>query len=180
VAGVGQRSRADEAPPDLVELGAIRAAYGVTGWVRIALFGSNGEVLLGSPRWWVLKAGVAREATPQSRRYGAALLAKWPGCESKEAAEALKGATIAVPRSEFPAARPGEYYWTDLIGCRVVNRDGVHLGQVRGLRENAGGQWLEVSGGPDGNERLIPVVEHYVEEVDTPARLIRVDWDRDW
>jgi len=181
VARAGPPAGAVEAPPDLVELGAVRGPYGIKGWVRVALFGSKGEVLLGVPRWWLLKDGFAQEVTPQSRRrYGAALLAKWPGCDSKEAAETLRGATIAVSRRAFPAAPPGEYYWSDLIGCSVVNREGVHLGQVHNLSENSGGQWFEVIDGSDGVERLIPLVEQYVDAVDLPARLIRVDWKRDW
>ena len=172
---------AAEVPGDLVELGAVRGAYGVTGWVRIALLGSDGTVLLNTPDWWLKKAGASQCVSPNGRRrHGAALLAKWPGCESKEAAESLKGAILAVPRSAFPPAPEGEFYWTDLPGCRVVNRDGEELGQVTGLRENIGGQWLEVSDGGSKAGMLIPLVEQFVDSVDLPARLIRVDWHRDW
>jgi len=164
-----------------VELGAVRGAYGVTGWVRIALLGSDGTVLLNTPDWWLNKAGASQRVSPnERRRHGAALLAKWPGCESKEAAESLKGAILAVPRSAFPPAQEGEFYWADLPGCRVVNRDGEELGQVTGLRENIGGQWLEVSEGGSKAGMLIPLVEQFVDAVDLPARLIRVDWHRDW
>ncbi len=172
---------AAELPPDLVELGAVRGAYGVKGWVRVALLGSDGTVLLTVADWWVLKAGRAWQVEPQQRRrHAGVLLAKWSGCESKEDAEALKGAVVAVPRSAFPEAVPGEYYWVDLLGCHVVNRSGDALGTVSGLRENAGGQWLEVSNGPAGEVLLIPLVEQYVEAVDPSARSVRVDWQRDW
>jgi 16S rRNA processing protein RimM len=172
---------AAELPPDLVELGAVQGAYGVKGWVRVSLLGSDGTVLLTVADWWVVKAGRVWQLTPQERRrHAGLLLAKWPGCESKEDAEALKGAVIAVPRSAFPEAPAGEYYWADLLGCRVVNRTGDELGTVSGLRENAGGQWLEVSNGPAGEVLLIPLVEQYVEVVDPSARFVRVDWQRDW
>ena len=168
-------------PPDLVELGAVHGAYGVKGWVRVALRGSDGGVLQNARTWWLLEPGGVRPVEPQScRRHGAALLAKWDGCDSKEVAETLKGTALAVPRSEFPPVAPGEYYWADLLGCRVVNRDGSDLGVVAGLRENAGGQWLEVSRGPDGVVRLVPLVEQYVEEVDLSQRIVRVDWDNEW
>jgi 16S rRNA processing protein RimM len=62
----------------------------------------------------------------------------------------------------------------------VVNRDGEELGQVTGLRENSGGQWLEVSDGGSKLGTLIPLVEQFVDAVDLPARVIRVDWHRDW
>jgi 16S rRNA processing protein RimM len=163
-----------------VALGSVRGAYGVKGWVRIALFGDD-TVLRLTPQWWLQDVRGARCVAPEEqRRHGAALLAKWSGCESKEAADALKGVAVAVPRSAFPPAAEGEFYWADLAGCRVVNRDGEALGEVSGLRENAGGQWLEVSGTAGGNVLLVPLVERYVDAVDPAARVIRVDWQRDW
>jgi 16S rRNA processing protein RimM len=170
-----------DVPPDLVKLGVVRGAYGIKGWARIALLGSDGTVLLAANEWWMLRDGAVGRVVPQGRRrYMTELLAKWPGCDTKEDAEALKGAVFAVPRSAFPAAAPGEYYWMDLVGCQVINRAGEPLGEVAGLRENAGGQWLEVRDLQADSERLIPMVEQYVDAVDPTGRLIRVDWQKDW
>jgi 16S rRNA processing protein RimM len=178
---MSEGSAAATTPPDLVELGAVHGAYGVKGWVRVALRGSDGGVLQDARTWWLLEPDGVRPIVPQAcRRHGAALLAKWAGCESKEMAEALKGVALAVPRSEFPPPAQGEFYWVDLLGCGVVNRNGDHLGDVAGLRENSGGQWLEVSNGPDGEVRLIPLVELFVESVDLRQRVVRVDWDNEW
>ncbi len=172
---------AAEVPPDLVELGAVRGAYGLIGWVRIRLLGSDGTVLLNTPDWWLGKAGANWSVKPTGRRrHGSELLGKWPGCDSKEAADALKGASVAVPRSGFPALAESEHYWVDLPGCRVVDRDGNDLGKVTGLRENAGGQWLEVSDGVRSSAMLIPLVEQFVDSIDPAARIIRVDWKPDW
>jgi len=180
VAGRGEPAANAAVPPDLVQLGTVRGAYGVQGWARIDLLGSEGRVLLDAARWWLTRAGVVQPVTPTGRRrHGRELLGKWPGCEAKEAADALKGATVSVPRSEFPAEGEGEFYWFDLPGCRVLDRDGRELGQVTGLRENAGGQWLEVDDG-QGAIMLIPMVEQYVDAVDLANRLIRVDWKADW
>jgi 16S rRNA processing protein RimM len=105
-----------------------------------------------------------------------------PGCETKEAADALRGATVAVARDRFPPLPQGQHYLGDLLGSRVVNRTGETLGAVSGLRANevAGvlRQWLEVTDGSDTH--LIPLVEPYVDEVDTAAKVVRVDWQRDW
>jgi 16S rRNA processing protein RimM len=177
------------APPDLIELGAIRGAYGVRGWARIAPHAADGGVLESVRDWWIVR-GTSRQPVQveSSRRHGAALLAKWPGCETKEAADALKGAAVAVARGQFPPLPEGEYYLSDLLGSRVVNRSGEALGEVRGLRasEAAGvlRQWLEVVGGDGGGEggdtHLIPLVEPYVDAVESAGKVIRVDWQRDW
>jgi 16S rRNA processing protein RimM len=172
-----------DAAVELIELGAVRGAYGVRGWVRIAPYATDGGVLEAVPGWWLV-----RDAKPQyvsiegRRRHGTSILAKFPGCETKEAADVLRGATVAVARGEFPPLPEGDHYLGDLLGSQVVNRAGETLGAVSGLRANevAGvrRQWLEVT---DGSETiLIPLVEPYVDEVDAAARTVRVDWQRDW
>ena len=175
----------DEAagPADLIELGAVRGAYGVAGWVRIAPFASDGSVLGAVSDWWLLRGGNKERLRLEGvRRHGTSLLAKWTGCESKEAADALKGATVAVARAQFPPLPEGEHYLGDLLGSRVVNRSGETLGEVSGLRasEAAGvlRHWLEVADG--AGVQLIPLVEPYVDEVDAAAKVVRVDWQRDW
>jgi 16S rRNA processing protein RimM len=170
----------------LVQLGVVRGAYGVRGWVRIAPHAADVAVLLEVDRWWLCENG--KDSTPRllsvqdRRRHATALLAKWTGCDNKEAADALKGATIAVARKDFPQLPPDEYYWADLFGSRVVNRAGEELGIVSGRRATARAEltreWLEVSDG--AKTLLIPLVAAYVDQVDVAARVIHVDWERDW
>jgi len=166
------------ASADLAALGRLRGAYGVRGWVRLEPYAAEATVLLAARRWWLM------QATPQSlqltgcRRQGAALVAKWEGCETPETAEALKGLEIAVARADFPALPAGEHYWVDLVGATVVNRQGEALGVVQGLRNNGAHDLLEVEG--QGASILIPLVPAYVDEVDVTGHAIRVDWQRDW
>ena len=170
-------------PADLVELGRVRGAYGVKGWVRIAPHAADGDVLAAVDDWWLIDDG---KPSPieliERRRHQTEWRAKWLGCDSKEAADALKGAGVAVARSRFPALEDGTYYVTDLIGRRVVNRDGQALGTISGLRANevAGvvRQWLEVGKGE--SMLLIPLVGQYIDEMDAAGRVVRVDWQRDW
>lgn len=174
---------AGDARPALIELGAVRGAYGVSGWARIAPYAVDGAVLTAVRQWWLLRGSEAQRVTIEAcRRHGASILAKWPGCESKEAADALKGTTVAVAREDFPPLPQGEHYLSDLVGSRVLNREGEALGEVSGLRANevAGvlRQWLEVTDG--AALHLIPLVEPYIDAVDATAGVVRVDWQRDW
>lgn len=175
------RSAAEEAPPDLVDLGAVRGSYGVRGWARVAPYASDGSVLEQARLWWLRLNGKLEPVVPEGcRRHGTLWLVKWQGCDSKEAADACKGGELAVPRSEFPLAAEGEFYWADLLGCRVVGADGEVLGTVAGLSENRAGQLIEVDEGGGGPRLLIPLIEQYVKAVDPVARLVRVDWQKDW
>lgn len=180
------------APADLVELGAVRGAWGVKGWARIAPFSADAGVLLATKSWWLLdpEHGPRPLQVQQVRRHGANLIAKWEGCETPEAADALRSLRVAVSRAMFPPTRDGEYYWIDLIGAVVVNRGGTTLGTVTALRSNGAQDLLEVTPAaqaPGERERagaaatlLIPLVEDYVERVDIDARRIEVDWEPDW
>lgn len=169
-------------PNDLVELGTVRGAYGLRGWARIAPFSVDAEVLRKTRNWWLLRAGVAQKLNLTAvRPHGALLVAKWDGVDTPEAAEALKRAAIAVARSDFPALPAGEFYWVDLIGARVVNRSGVELGKVGGLRSNGAQDLLEVLGpGESGTSLLVPMIDRYVDRIDVEQKLVTVDWEMDW
>ncbi|MEG1832068.1 MAG: ribosome maturation factor RimM [Burkholderiaceae bacterium] len=167
---------------ELVELGSLRGAYGVRGWVRVVPH-QDGAVLLATRHWWLMQAdapvalkleGVRQHGGP----HGGQLVAKWAGCETKENADALRGRMVAVARSEFPSLPAGEFYWVDLIGASVFDRGGELLGQVIGLRDNGAHDLIEVQG-KDG-EFMIPLVPAYVDSVDAQARRVTVDWSADW
>jgi len=99
----------------------------------------------------------------------------------RNAAEALQGARIFISRASFPTPDDGEFYWVDLIGMSVSNREGVLLGPVVGLLETGPHCVLRVQP-PDAqaDEVLIPFVEAYVDEVDLPGKSLRVDWQADY
>ena len=95
----------------------------------------------------------------------------------RSAADALRGARIFVSRGSFPSVGDDEFYWVDLIGLQVLNRDGELLGEVSGLIDNGVHSVLQVQG---ESERLIPFVAAYIDSVDLKARQIRVDWGLDY
>jgi len=165
-------------PGDLVELGVLRGAFGVKGWVRVQPYSSQATVLRAARRWWLVGDDARIVEATGVRRQGAALVAKLEGCESPEQAEGLRGRIVAVSRASFPPVGEGEVYWVDLLGARVVNRRGVELGSVSEVTNSGAQDLLEVRQGD--RVLLLPMVEQYVDEVDLTQRLIRVDWELDW
>lgn len=102
-------------------------------------------------------------------------------------AEALKGSRIFISRTDFPALDEGEFYWTDLIGLKVINQEGMLLGQVTDLMSNGPQSILRIAyevGNEHGEivaaERLIPFVDAFVGEVDLQKGTIYVDWQPDY
>ncbi len=181
-APAGGASAPVAAPADLQELGYVRGAYGLRGWAWIQPHSPTADGLLASRRWWLspppARVPVALEVSGV-RRHGGAVVAKWRGCDTPEAAEALRGAAVAVSRGDFPPPAEGEFYWVDLIGAQVVNRAGEDLGVVKGLRANGVHDLLEVQG-EGGEPFLVPVVDAYLDGVDLARRLVHVDWERSW
>ena len=130
---------------------------------------------------WILRdaRGGERQATGVRVRVGAkGLIATLPEITDRDAAEALRGVDVLVPRAALPPPAPGEYYWVDLEGLRVVNLDAVDFGTVSHLFDTGANLVLVTVG---ERERMIPFVQpEYVREVDFDAGIIRVDWDADF
>jgi 16S rRNA processing protein RimM len=102
--------------------------------------------------------------------------------EDRNTAEALKGCRVFVPRSSFPTAADDEYYWVDLLGLAVVNREGVELGTVKDLLATGPQTVLVLEYSEDGKvlERMIPFVAAFVDGVDLAGKRITVDWQPDY
>jgi 16S rRNA processing protein RimM len=115
------------------------------------------------------------------RDQGDAIVCTAPEIPDRDAAEAMKGVRVFVSRSTFPKTDDGEFYWVDLIGLAVVNRDQAALGDVVGLIDTGPHCVLRVQpADPAADERLIPFVEAFVDSVDMPGRRILVDWGLDF
>lgn len=163
---------------DLVLMGYVRGAFGVRGWVKIHTDTESADSLFDYPVWWL-----GRDGQWSSYRFEDGLVqpkslaAKLEGVDSRELAEAMRGMQIAIPRSEFPDTAEDEYYWSDLIGLDVVDKDGQRFGQVAELMETGANDVLVVREGK--REWLIPFVGQFVLDVNLAAKRITVDWNLD-
>ena len=187
----GEASADDTWPSDAVEVGRIVDAFGVKGWIKVQPHAADPQALFSSRRWWLQPPDephpkTATAAWPpllrvvQAKDHGAAVVAQVRDLDDRDAALALRGGRVFVPRSSFPTAGDGEYYWVDLIGLSVVNRAGEPLGMVAGLIDTGAHSVLRVQPAGEGDERLIPFVDAYVDGVDMAERRIRVDWGLDY
>lgn len=178
-------------PDDAVEVGRIHDAWGVKGWFKVLPHSASPEALFSSRRWFLQPS--ERAAKPaftgtvllrirEAKEHSDSVVASAHEVDDRTAAEALKGARIYVPRSSFPTAGQDEYYWVDLIGLQVVNREGVDLGRVSDLMATGPQTVLVVGFEADGKpaERMIPFVSAYVDQVDVPGGRITVDWQPDY
>lgn len=169
----------------MIVLGRIAGAYGVQGWVRLHPFGDDPLSWRSMPQWW-LSADDGAEAQHwqaftlrNCRTHGKSVVAALEEVGDRDAAEALAGFYVGAPRAALPKPAENEYYWADLIGLEVRNTADEALGTVSGLISTGAHDVLQLRD-EAGEERLIPFVAAYVLDVDEAAKLIRVDWNRDW
>lgn len=181
---------AAELPADAIEVGRIADAWGIKGWFKVLPYSADPEALLSSKRWFLLPTergartftGVVSLSVKESKEHSDTVVATAHGVDDRTAAEALRGSRIFVSRSSFPTAAKDEYYWVDLIGLDVINREDVALGVVKELLSTGAQTVLVMEYLEDGKtcERMIPFVSAYVDDVDLKTRRIRVDWQADY
>ena len=178
---------AAELPADAIEVGRIADAWGIKGWFKVLPHSAQPEALFSSKRWLLQPPGAAgsqafRLAIREAKEHSDVIVASSEDVPDRNAAEALRGARVFVPRSSFPTAGDDEYYWVDLIGLAVVNREGVALGTVRELLASGPQTTLVLDAQEDGKpvERMVPFVAVFVDKVDLAGRLITVDWQADY
>lgn len=188
-------------PDDAVEVARVVGAWGVKGGLKLKPFAADPQALFSTKRWYLAAPepsplrpapGPATGAPParpvfpqllrvkQAREHGDGVVATIDELDDRDAAEALRGARVFVSRQSFPTPDEGEFYWVDLIGLDVVNREGLVLGRVEGLIETGPHCVLRITPPSAADELLVPFVDAYVDTVDLAGRRITVDWQPDF
>ncbi len=148
----------------LICLGVVSGARGLKGEVRIKSFtadpgdiGAYGPVCdeTGKRSFELRVTGRAKDQ----------VIARLEGIGDRDAALALKGLKLHVPRRALPEPENGEYYHADLVGLRAELVGGGTLGRVWAVHDFGGGANLEIGGGPLGTV-MMPFTRAAVPEVD--------------
>ena len=159
-------------------MGQIVGAFGLKGWVKVKIFTEAPDALGVFPTWMIgTKDGWRDVALEDFEVHSKGPVAKLAGIDDRDAADALRGAEVAVTREDLGEAEEGTLYWVDLVGLEVVNGEGEALGKVDGLFETGETSVMVVKG---ERERLIPFIPDYVRQVDRGAGRITVDWKADY
>ena len=163
-----------------IVIGEIMGPHGLTGEVRVRIASDDPETLLNVEAVWLGK----NPADPEARRYrvrGCGLGRKgevrlrFDGVEGREAVGRLVGMLVTSPATLLPELPEGEFYWYELIGCRVESETGEQAGTVREIWETGAHDVLVVED-DDGVRRLIPTAAELMKGVDLDAgKIVVVD-----
>lgn len=159
-----------------VTLAAIAGAHGVTGEVRLKLFGEGVATL---KRHRVFNdAALTLEKLKDDGKGGA--IARFAEVTDRTRAEALRGTALTVPRSALPPLGEGEYYHADLIGLPAVSTDGETLGICVAVENFGAGDVIEIerpSGdGKPGKRVMVPMKPEAVPDWNDERLLIESAW----
>jgi len=145
-----------------VTLAAIIGAHGVAGEVRLKVFADD---LSPFTRF---NDGALTLTSLRPGNNGA--IARFAEIRDRNAAEAMRGTTLTVPRSELPPLAEGEYYHADLIGLPAVTPTGEPLGTVVAVDNFGAGDVIEVER-PTGKRFMVPMRREAVPEW-SPERMV--------
>ena len=142
-----------------VTLAAIIGAHGVTGEVRLKLFGEGVDAL---SRYGSFNDGVLTLRKLRDDNKGGAI-ARFAEVTDRNRAEGLRGTVLTVPRSALPELGEGEYYHADLVGLPAVSTTGEALGVIIAVDNFGAGDVVEIER-PNGKRFMIPMREEAVPE----------------
>lgn len=93
------------------------------------------------------------------------VIAEAEGITDRDAAEALRGLELYIPRERLPEPEDDTFYYEDLVGLAVLDTAGTALGRVTAVHDFGAGEVIEYEGesGPGG---MIAFTAELVPEVD--------------
>lgn len=156
-------------------LGVVTGAHGVRGLVRVKAFtvepdsvAAYGPVETKDGRRFAIEAkGMVKDL----------VLCRLEGIADRDAAEALRGTELHVPRGRLPETDGEEegWYHADLTGCQAVGADGKVYGRVVGVQNFGAGDLLDIAPEAGGETVLMGFTDENVLEVDIAGRRIVID-----
>ena len=154
-----------------VTLAAVTGAHGVTGEVRLKLFGEGLEAFSAHRRF---NDGALTLSKLRDDGKGGAV-ARFAEITDRTAAEALRGTPLTVPRSALPRLDEGEYYHADLLGLAAVSEAGEPLGTVIAVENFGAGDIVEIERA-DGKRFMVPMREDAVPEWNAERLVVSRDF----
>ncbi len=160
----------------LVRIGYIAGAHGLKGALRLRLDDPDAATLESLGRAFLTRPGSGTREyrlNAITRLNRTMLRIMLEGIATPEAADALRGAILAVAAEDLPALARGEFYYFETIGCTVTTTSGDRIGVVEEVFSNGANDVLVVRDG--ARETLIPAIADVVRTLDLKGRQIVIE-----
>ncbi|MBV7260139.1 ribosome maturation factor RimM [Erythrobacter crassostreae] len=166
-----------------LELAAVTGAHGVSGEVRLKLFGEGVEALSAHSTFIVRDTGgeLTLKKIRSDNKGGA--VARFAECSGRTDAEKMRGSVLTVSREELPPLETGEYYHADLIGLSVVTDTGSKVGKLIAIQNFGATDVIEIEKDPVPAKGMktfmVPMTDAAVIEWDVTRLVIAADFAED-
>jgi 16S rRNA processing protein RimM len=160
-------------------VGRVVGAHGIRGSLKVRSYAESLSVYEAEEGIRVaFPDGSDRTMTVEwVKPHGRVLLMTLEGVADRSLAEGLIGSELFVDKACLPALEEDTYYWFDLVGLRVYDTTGVHLGRLDEVIPTPGNDIYVVRGKQDGQTRemLIPAIGDVVLKIDLEGKTMIVD-----
>lgn len=163
----------------MILLGRVSGLFGIKGWVKLRSdTGPQENILSYSPLYLEYEGRWQAFEIKDGKKQGKSIIVRLGECADRDAAALLVGAHIAIKQEQLPDAEDGEYYWSDLVGLKVVTQTKVALGVIIEVMETGANDVIVVRAEDGGQERLLPFIQgDVIKEVSLEQGRMTVDWD---
>ena len=159
-------------------VGKINGFFGLQGWVKVFSYTNPRTNILNYSPWSIKVDGNFQSIDITSgREQSKTIVANIKGIDNREDSQKFIGQDIYINKEQLPELTQGEYYWHELIGFDVINKDEEQLGTVDYFVETGANDVLVVKG---KKEYWIPYIEPFLVSIDSKNNKILVDWDKDF
>lgn len=162
-----------------VVIGRFGRPHGIKGLVSVNSFTEPRDNILSYTDWHVFLNNIWQPVKLLSAQaHNKTIVAQVEGYPEREIVARLTNADIAVHKDQLAALEPGEYYWHDLVGMKVINKDNQPFGTVTEVMPTGSNDVLVVQG---EKRHLIPyLLGQFIIEINDQEKVITVDWDLDF
>lgn len=153
--------------------GLIQKPHGVAGAVKLLPLTDDARRFEGMGEAYLEQGDVHTPVLVERAQVAAgSVQVKLAGCDTREAAEALRGAYLCVDRAHAAPLPPGRYFIADLVGCAVEDSAGTCLGTLADVLQHGAADVYVIRG---SRNLLVPALNKLLVLVDVAARRIVLD-----
>jgi len=165
-----------EKPEQYVTIGKFGKPHGLKGWITVIPATQSPQDIATYLPWHTKEQNTSHEIPVDDvQNKGQKIIAHIKNIDDIDSVKPYTNKLIYIPRTRLPALSKDEYYWADLEGLTVINREGVTLGTVEYLFTTGHNDVMVVEG---ERQHLIPFLRpQTVLSIDLTQKTMTVDWD---
>ena len=159
-------------------VGKINGFFGLQGWVKVFSYTNPRSNILNYSTWSIMFDDTFQAIDIiKGREQSKTIVAHLRGIDNREDSQKFIGKDVYIDKELLPELKEGEYYWHELIGFKVINKNQENLGVVDYFVETGANDVLVVRG---KKEHWIPYIEPFLISIDSQNKEILVEWDKDF